>query len=588
MNAANAGTHRRSRRRGRPWRVAAAVIGLIVVAWIVACAVTLLLADHRLQAGVGQAQVVRDGLTTTQLRSGADQTEVVAAAADFSDAHRLLTEGWMAPLRHVPVADRQLASATDLAQAAYTVTDAGRQALPDVRTLLSRPDRSPTAREAVIVQLARVVGAAHDKVAGVTLGPSRGLIPVLAGKRDLFARDLTKLQSGLTRADGASAALADLLTGSRTYLVFSANNAEMRSGSGMFLAAGTLTTHDGALVLGRFTPTSDLTLPDPSVPLSGDLATLWGHERPNQDFRNLALSPQFPANAALAARMWQARTGTHVDGVLAVDTAFLSAVLSATGPVTAGGVTVGSADVERYILHDQYAGVSGDQPGQAARHDRQGDLAAATFGALSSGHPDLSGLASDLDGAANGRHVLAWAATPATEADWQAAGVGGALGPDDVLLAVLNQGGNKLDPFMSVHATMNFRVAGADTDGTVAVTVMNGAPPNQPPYVAGDAGNPPAPDTYIGAVSLDIPGRSGRERVDGPMPLEAEGRDGPSFAMAAPIQLAAGRAVAMTFHFALAGTSGTLRIDPSARIGATSWTIGGRRFSDATAQTVAY
>ena len=583
------GTHgtRRGPTRRRRRHIIWWVLGLAVVGWIVVCGVTLEVAAHRLQTGVTFSKDVRQRLSVAQLTSGAAEPDLDAATANFSAAHHLLNAPWLIPLRHVPIVGRQVASATALDRAALTVSEAGRSALPQVRTALSEPRLTPQARAAVILRLAAVVATVHRQVAHVSLGPTKGLISVLAHSRDTFADDLAKLQTGLGRADGVTAALADLLGGSRTYLVLSANNAEMRAGSGMFLAAGTLQTHAGALTLGHFSATSDLVLQAPSAPLTGTLAALWGFENPNQDFRNLALSPQFPANAALAAQMWQVRTGIHVDGVLVVDTAALSEVLAATGPVSADGITVNSGNVERYLLHDQYIGSSDDET-EEARHDRQGDLAAATFNALSNGHPDLGALGGDLDAAANGRHILAWSATPAIEADWQAAGVGGQLDPDEMLLAVLNQGANKLDPFLSVQATMTFDHSGADTDVAVTVKVTNTTPPNQPPYIAGDAGTPPVPNTYAGAISLDIPGAAGRERVDGPLPLEAEGPDFSSFAMASPIQVRVGQSVTVTFHFALLGASGALLIAPSARIPATTWTVGRQRFTDSTSHVVTF
>ena len=62
-------------------------------------------------------------------------------------------------------------------------------------------------------------------------------------------------------------------------------------------------------------PTS--TCPDDRVPLSGDVADRWGWLAPNREWRNLASSPRFDANAELAAQMWKASTGQDVDGVLA-------------------------------------------------------------------------------------------------------------------------------------------------------------------------------------------------------------------------------------------------------------------------------
>ncbi|MST33200.1 DUF4012 domain-containing protein, partial [Acidimicrobiaceae bacterium USS-CC1] len=107
-----------------------------------------------------------------------------------------------------------------------------------------------------------------------------------------------------------------LFHGHQTYLLLVGNNAEMRGGSGMALDAGTIRLGDGAISVGHLQDTGQLVDQFPGVRPSGDLAARWGFEYPQLDLRELFMSPQFPANAALAARMWQAHTGRPVDGVL--------------------------------------------------------------------------------------------------------------------------------------------------------------------------------------------------------------------------------------------------------------------------------
>ncbi len=81
-------------------------------------------------------------------------------------------------------------------------------------------------------------------------------------------------------------------------------------------------------------PTVDIPVPAGKVTPTGDLAARWGWLKPGQDWRNLGLTPQFDVNGPLAAQMWEAETGQHVDGVLAVDVEALHQLLEVTGPVT--------------------------------------------------------------------------------------------------------------------------------------------------------------------------------------------------------------------------------------------------------------
>src|SRR5207302_706399 len=82
-------------------------------------------------------------------------------------------------------------------------------------------------------------------------------------------------------------AVVGLLTGPRTYLVFAANNAEMRAGSGMFLSVGQFITRDGSVRLTGMGTVNDVAIPPGAVPLQGDLAGRWGWLKPQNDWRNL-------------------------------------------------------------------------------------------------------------------------------------------------------------------------------------------------------------------------------------------------------------------------------------------------------------
>ena len=65
--------------------------------------------------------------------------------------------------------------------------------------------------------------------------------------------------------------------------------------------------------------------------------------------------------------MWQAETGQHVDGVIAVDVEALHQILEVTGPVTLhDGTSVNADDVVQVLTHDQYEGLI-DNPTAASR-----------------------------------------------------------------------------------------------------------------------------------------------------------------------------------------------------------------------------
>ena len=74
----------------------------------------------------------------------------------------------------------------------------------------------------------------------------------------------------------------------------------------------------------------------------------------------------------LAARTWTALTGQQVNGVLAIDVVGVQQLLEATGPVTVNGESVSAANVEQFLFHDQYAGVSDSTAGAPQRQDALG------------------------------------------------------------------------------------------------------------------------------------------------------------------------------------------------------------------------
>ena len=69
------------------------------------------------------------------------------------------------------------------------------------------------------------------------------------------------MQTTLSRTSAGATAAAAILTGPQNYLLLAGNNAEMRSGSGMFLEAGNVAISDGDMHLQGMQPTWSLILP---------------------------------------------------------------------------------------------------------------------------------------------------------------------------------------------------------------------------------------------------------------------------------------------------------------------------------------
>jgi hypothetical protein len=290
--------------------------------------------------------------------------------------------------------------------------------------------------------------------------------------------------------------------------------------------------------------------------------------------------------------MWQERTGTRVDGVVTIDVAAVQDLLGVTGPITVEGTSYTQANVVNELLIGQYAGLGQQSAANDARHEKLAALAGAVFTAIDTGSAPLTDLAAAFDQAVDGRHLMVWSSAKTVEAGWSAAGAGGEVSGNDLLVSVLNQGGNKLDPYQKVTSALTTSGRGRQTVVETRVTVDNEAPSSLGSYAAGGGPGQPPPGTYTGAVSLDFPSSAGDVETTGGK-LEAAGPDGTSQVVAIAIQVPAGQSRTVTIRFVLNGASGALTVAPSARLPATTWSFSGgtgptTSFDDTTAHTVSW
>ena len=583
----------RSRRRPLGWAIAA-----VVLAWVGVTAVQLVLARADATAGRRAAERAKEMTSPDDVLGGRPLPMLRTARSRFSRAHTHLQSPFVAPVRLLPVVGRQVRAVDALSSAATKVAGTGIEAVTSAREVLDAPHRSGPQRIAVLRRLAVVAGRAERELEGLSLGPRSALIGPVASAHDELAKQVARTRDGLGRGAAGARSAADLLAGPRRYLILAANNAEMRSGSGMFLSAGVMTTSGGTIDVGDLTSTTDLALPAGAVPLSGDLADRWGWLHPSQEWRNLGASPRFDVTAPLAARMWEARGGGPVDGVLALDVGALRATLAVIGPVDVNGRHVTSDNVDELLLHQQYVEHAED-PDQATRREELGQIARAVVDAIQDRQWSVADMARELGAAARGRHILAWSNRVREQDAWRSAGVDGAVKADSVLVGILNRGGNKLDRFLQVDATLDIAAAGptgaaSDKRGpgreaVLRVALHNTVPPGEPQYVTGPEGDSGlAEGEYGGIVAVTLPGPVSHAGVQGYDTFAAVGRDGPSYVVAPAVRLARGASVTLEFRFTLPPQLRALRVEPSARVPAVLWRFRGDRWTDAETHNVAW
>jgi hypothetical protein len=561
----------------RRWPIVV-VLAAVALAWAGLAAVQLLRARADLLAGRDALDRAARRDSPKDLADGVPAPILREAQAQFADARHELDSPVLAPARVLPVVGRQLRSLRALTEAARSVSATSAAFVEEGRGLLRAPRATGAARLALLDRFDVLARRTDAALAGLDLGPRDGLVAPLARARNDLIDRLGEVREGLARGMAGARAARHFLAGPSRYLLLVGNNAEMRAGSGMFLLAGTLDAEGGRIRLGDLRSVTDFAVPAGAVDAPGDIAARWGWLTPTQEWRNLMLSPRFDANAQMAAAMWEAAGQGSVDGVLAVDAVFLQEVMRATGPATVDGRRIGPGEVLREVLHDQYVRFGAGE--RAARQESTERLARAVFDALDAGRWDAVALVQAMQVTGRGRNLMAWSRRPEEQAGWEAAAVAGHLGPDSLLVAVMNRGGNKLDPYLRVTAALSFRPDGRRTEGVLTVRVRNTVGAGEPPTVAGPTPeNPAGYGIYTGILAVTLPGSATGARIDGVDSLAVAGADGPTRVVGTQVVLRPGEELVRVVRFGLP-RHGTLRPVPSARVPALTWLTGGRRLQE--------
>lgn len=556
------------------------LLGGLVLVWLVVAGVALLSANRDIRSGLRAVENARERADATAIVEGRLLPEMEVARSRFAAGHDRVDGPLLLPARLLPVVGRQLRSVAALSGAATTVADVAIAGMTDAKPVLDEPGGSNAARAASARRLGELAGRADARLSRLDLGPREGLLSPLARARNRLADQVSELRDALGKGAKGGTAVADLLEGPRRYLVFAANNAEMRAGSGMFLSAGELETGPEGIRLGTMRSVTDIPVPVGAVPLTGDLAARWGWLEPNVEWRNLMTSPRFDVAAPLAAEMWVAAGNRPVDGVMVLDPVALGGLLRATGPVEVEGRRFSEENVQEELLHAQYLRFPANED-KPERREGLGKIASAIFSSLDAGAWSLPKLASGLGDATGGRHLLLWAADQSEQSAWQALGVDGSLRPESLLVAVQNRGGNKLDQYLQVGAEVSVASAGDGTEVTLTLHLQNNAPVGEPPYILG-----PHPlsgvgeGVYVGILTVNFPGDATGGRFDGVDTLAAIGVDGPSQVIAFQFELPRGDERTVVARFRLPASSTTLRVEPSARVPPIAWRSGPASWRD--------
>ncbi|HET8969509.1 MAG TPA: DUF4012 domain-containing protein [Candidatus Nanopelagicales bacterium] len=461
-------TSRRHRRRW-PWLLALLVLVLLVaaVAWSALAARTI-----AAQATTAQTQIVAAKAALVAGDAPAARAALVKArtavdtAADAADILPLRVAGAL-PWVSTPVSDVDA-----LVSAAGMLVTSSDQ-LVDVYGAVSSEGARPIFADGavdleVVAGLSPKVDAAVGEIdAAISrLRAVQGTFPGtgrLAQARDTALAEAVPLRDQLAGIQPVLPMLPAALgaDGRKTYLLTVLNPAELRASGGAPLSVALLRFTDGKLSMPLQGSTTTVL---PGVPLVS-----WHHltkapfatgDQP-QRFVNANQHPDFRISGEELARAWKASGQGSVDGVIAVDTTALAAVLKVTGPVQSEGFGEITADnLVQKLLVDAYQDYSDDQQDRKSLND---ELATAFFQRLGSGSGFLPILKA-LGSVAGGRHFQLNLRDDALQTQVEKYGYAGAVadGTDVVGAFSQNANGSKTDVFQqrSIDQTVNEQADG--------------------------------------------------------------------------------------------------------------------------------
>lgn len=367
---------------------------------------------------------------------------------------------------------------------------------------VSLPDRT--------VDVAALSGTAADlRAAGSALARceetladagSGALFPALASG----VTEARELVGGLHSTVSALSITAEVLPsalgadGAKRYALLLNNNAELRTTGGIAGAISELTADAGRFELGR------QLVPDDLNPAEGDGIAVTPEERAlfgvqlGEYIQDVNLTPDFARAGQLTAALWQKSQGAALDGVISIDTASISQLLAATGPVTVGNRTIDADNARAVLLTEVYREI-GDRGQQDVFF---GELTRAMFDKLFSRGTPLVALAQQLGTVAGEGRISVWFADPALQSVTSGGQLGGPLAQlsdDGAPVGVFFADGTagKMDGYLegTVTATCSARPGSRTIAATATLASTAPADIASAPWVVTGPGGEGLPET---------------------------------------------------------------------------------------------
>lgn len=488
------GLARRPEHRGR---VVLALAGAGAVTLVVLGTAALVAQSARDDLTAGN-RAARAGLRDLEAGEFDRAQERFASAADaFERAADRLGSPLVQPARLIPVASQHVTAGSRLSTAAFDAARTVEDELGTIDVDALRIDAGRIDVDAVgeLSGSMHRLQAAIDGLDGAIADSRNGwlLDPVsrmLADLTDDVARQRERGERVVAALDVAPEMLG--AEGERVYVVMFTTPAEARGQGGFMGNWAELSIEDGQIALTEYGTDEELNeagprprrlerAPDDWLARYGQFGFVdEAGEVGEVPWKNITMSPNFPATARVVAELYPQSGGRPVDGVLNLDVYALAALIGLVGPIEVDGAPrpLDGRNAAGFLLVEQYL--------NSERGVRREMLDAVTVAAvdrlLRTNPPEPLDLGRTMAPLVGERRVMAWSAHPAEQALFETLGLDGALrSPAEHMasVALVNAGGSKIDAFLEHDVAV---VAGPDGP-VIELTLTNHAPAGGLPNV---------------------------------------------------------------------------------------------------------
>lgn len=491
-------TKRRSRRRW--WILAIVVIFAVLVAAVLYLGYLALMAKDSIDSARGHASSAQRAFLAGDTEKAVREADaaVVAARAAKGDAHNPVWSiaaaiPWLGdPLQSV----QEMTDSVDGLAADVLAPTAELSDVISPKNLRTDDNTINTAALAEAQpQLAEIADRAEEIQADVaaTDGTWSGTV---SDARTQLLDQLTESARFIRGTDTAARLLPPMLGAGRqrNYFFGFQTPAESRPTGGLLGAYGVVTAENGRVDVDDLGTNKDIDSPEnPAVDLGEEFDYNYGYNRPYTDIRNSNISANFPYAAQIWMSMWQAQSGTPLDGAVALDPVALSYLLKATGPITlANGDKITGDNVVEVTLSDSYEKFGGDN---AARKAYLQEIAQRSVSSLTSMRGSTAKVLEALGRSVHEQRIMVYSNNEQEQQLLAEAGLAHEVVETPAPYAnvvVGNLAGNKIDYYLKRSIKYEAGICDGDTrTSTVEVKLTNTVTDmSLPPYVIGSLGNP--------------------------------------------------------------------------------------------------